>query len=84
MKLKIKVMIEIQTLTYMVLCDLENKFMVTKGERGWGGIKKEFEISRYKLLYIKSINNVLLYRTGNYIPYLIICHNGKEYIYAHN
>ena len=70
----------------MVLCDLENKFTVTKGERGGGGINKEFEISRYKLLYIKSINNVLLYRTGNYIQYPIIYYSGKEYmcIYAHN
>jgi len=32
----------------MVLCDLENKFTVTKGEMGGGGINKEFEISRYK------------------------------------
>ena len=32
--------------------DIENKFMVTKGERG-GGINLEFGINKYKLLYIK-------------------------------
>ena len=55
--------------------------------KGWGGITQEFGISRYKLLYIKQINNkVLLYSTGNYIQYLVITHNGKgyekEYIYV--
>ena len=30
---------------------IENKLMVTKGERGEGGINKEFGISRYKLQY---------------------------------
>ena len=33
------------------LTDIENKFMVTKGERAWGGINLEFGISRYKLFY---------------------------------
>ena len=38
-----------------------------------------FGISRYKLLYIKYINNkVLLYSTRNYIQYLVITYNGKE------
>ena len=46
----------------------------------WGGINYESWISRYKLLYIKYINNkVLLYSTGNYIQYPVINHNGKEY-----
>ena len=31
---------------------IENKFMVTKGEKR-GGINEEFRISRYTLLYIK-------------------------------
>ena len=45
------------------------------GEMDW-----EFGISRCKLLYIEWINNkVLLYSTGNYIQYLVINHNGKEY-----
>ena len=36
--------------------------------------------SRCKVLYIEWINNkVLLYRTGNYIQYPMINHNGKEY-----
>ena len=46
------------------LIDIENKLMVTKGERDKLG---------YKLLYIKYIGNKdLLYSTGNYILYLII------------
>ena len=33
-----------------------------------------------KLLYIGLINNkILLDSTGNYIQYLVIIHNGKEY-----
>ena len=40
----------------------------------------DFGISRCKLLYIGWINNkVLLYSTVNYIQYLVINHNGKEY-----
>ena len=36
---------------------------------------------KYKLLYIGWINNkVLLYSIGNYIQYLEISHNGKEYV----
>ena len=48
--------------------DIENKLMVTKGERReWEGINKKFEINTYTLLYIKQINNKdLLYSTGNY------------------
>ena len=39
----------------------------------------EFRISRRKLLYTERINNkVLLQSTGNYIPYPVINHNGKE------
>ena len=46
------------------LTDLENKLMVTKGER-WGvGINQEFGINIYALLYIKQVNNKdLLYST---------------------
>ena len=48
-----------------------------------GGINQEFRISRYKLLYIKQVNNKdLLYSIGNYIQYPVINHNGKDmYIY---
>ena len=60
-----------------------NLWLQTYGyQRGKGGrgINQEFWISRYKLLYIKQINNkVLLYSTGNYIQYLVITYNGKEY-----
>ena len=33
--------------------DIENKLMVTKGERRWRGISSEFGINRHTLLYIK-------------------------------
>ena len=48
---------------------------------GPGGEKDfQFGISRCKLVYIGRINNkVLLYSRGNYIQYLMINHNGKEY-----
>ena len=46
---------------------MENKLMVTKGEKT-GGINLKFEINRYRLLYTKQINNkYLLYSTGNCI-----------------
>ena len=51
-------------------------------QRGTGdrGINQEFGINRHTLLYIKSINNKgLMYSTGNYIQYLVIIYNGKEY-----
>ena len=53
-----------------------------------GGINQEFGINRYKLLYIKQINNKdLLYSTGNYVQYLVMIYNGKEseneYIYVY-
>ena len=42
--------------------------------------RKLFGIRRCKLLYVGWINNkVLLYSTGNYIQYLMINHNGKDY-----
>ena len=40
----------------------------------------EFGISRRKLLYIEWINNkVLLQNPEDYIQYLVINYNGKEY-----
>ena len=49
-------------------------------QSGKGRINQEFEINRYTLLYIKQINNKnLLYSTGNYIQYLVITYNGKEF-----
>ena len=55
---------------------------------GEGGINQEFGINRYTVPYIKWINNKdLLYNTGDYIQYLIITYNGKEfgeeYIYVY-
>ena len=51
-----------------------------QGGGDWGGMKWEVGVSRCKLLYIEWINNkVLLYSTENYIQYLMINHNGKEY-----
>ena len=45
-----------------------------------GGINWESGISRCELLHIEWINNkVLLYSPGNYIQYLMISHNEKEY-----
>ena len=42
----------------------------------------EWEVGfcRYKLLYVEWLNSkILLYSMGNYIQYLMINHNGKEY-----
>ena len=50
------------------------KFVGTHGE-----INEESGMNRYKLLYIKQVNNKgLLYSTGNYIQYLVTNYNGKE------
>ena len=50
-----------------------------QGGGGGGGRAWECGVSRCKL-YREWINNkVLLYRTGNYIQYPVINHNGKEY-----
>jgi len=61
-----------------ILTDIENKPVVAKGERVWGGMGWEFGISRCKLLHVGWINNkILLYNTGNYIQYPVKNHNGK-------
>ena len=53
--------------------------LLPRGRGAGGGKDWEFGISICKRLYIGWINNkVLLYRTGNYIQYLVINHNGKE------
>ena len=47
--------------------------MVTRGERDGGGINERFGISRFKLIYMKQVNNkLLLHSSRKYI-----------YIYAH-
>ena len=62
--------------------------MVAKAEEGGGGIDWKFGISRCKILHIGWINNkVLLCSTRNYIQYVVVNHNGKEYekkyVYIH-
>ena len=57
--------------------DVENKLMVTRGERG--GINWEIGIDTYTLLYIKQITNKdLLYSTGNSTQYSVMTYMGKE------
>ena len=47
----------------------ENKLMVNKGEKRWGGgINRETQIDTHTLLYIKyTTSKDLLYSTGNSI-----------------
>ena len=54
------------------LTDLENEFMVTRGE-GWGkGIDWEFGMDMYTLLYLKWVTNKdLLNSTGNSAQYYV-------------
>ena len=55
--------------------EIENRFMVAKGEGRGKGLDWEFGVSRCKPLHIEWLNNkVLLYSTGNYTG---IKHNGK-------
>ena len=50
---------------------IENKLMVTKGERG-GVIDWEFGTNMYTLLYLKWVTNRdLLYNTGNSAQYYV-------------
>ena len=59
------------------------------GTGGSRGMDWEFEISRFKLVYLEWINNkILSYSTRNYVQYPVINCNGKEqeknvYIYYH-
>ena len=51
-----------------------------QGTEEGGRMDWESGISRCRLFYMEWINNkALLYSTGNYIQYLIINHNRKEY-----
>ena len=55
--------------------DIENKFMVTKGERE-GRINYEFGIDIYTLIYIKEVTNKdLLYSTGDNTQWFVILSN---------
>ena len=52
---------------------MENKRMVTKGEREGGGINQEYGMNRYTLLHIKQVNNKdLVHSTENCIQRLVI------------
>ena len=53
-----------------------------RGGGSWGRDGAEAGVSGYKLSYTEWINKVLLCSTGNYIQYLMINHNGKEYMYV--
>ena len=58
-----------------------NKLLITKGRKG-RGINQELGIDRYTLLHIKQINSKVLlyiYNIGNYIQYLTVTYNGKEF-----
>ena len=56
------------------LRDIENKLMVTQGQRGGEGINQEFEMNKYALLYIKQSTNKDLQMIQN----LVITYKGKE------
>ena len=63
--------------------DIENRIVVAKVEGGGerDGMGWEAGVSRCKLLYTEWVNNrVIPYSTENYIQYLMITHNGKEYL----
>ena len=45
-----------------------------------GGMGLDFGISRYKLLHVGCIKQVLMYSTENYLQYPVENHNGKEKI----
>ena len=54
--------------------DIENRLVAAKGEGVGGGMESEVGVST-------CINNkVLPYSTENYTQYLMINHNGKEYL----
>ena len=54
--------------------------MVAREEGDGGEMDWDFGISRFKLFYMRWINNkVLLYSTGNYIHIPVINHDGQEY-----
>ena len=59
---------------------LRRDLWLPRGRGSGGRVGCQFGISRCNLLSIEWINNKgLLCSTGNYIQYLVINHNGKEY-----
>ena len=68
--------------TSQLISRTENKFMLTKGERGVGRvINQQVGINIYILLYIKQITNKdLLQSTENYTQYFVITCKGKKHV----
>ena len=61
------------------LTDIENKPMVTKGEgeRDKLGVRDlQMHTTTYKM---GKQQGFTIYRTGNYIQYLVITYNGREF-----
>ena len=60
--------------------DLENGFMVARGEGSRKGIVRGFRIDMYTLLYLKWITNkALLYSTGNSAQCYVAAWMGEEF-----
>ena len=53
------------------ITDMENRFVVARGKEGGRGMDGELRLGRCKLSHLEWISNeVLLYRTGNYVSLL--------------
>ena len=58
--------------------DMENRFVVAKGEGGESEMDWKFGVSRCKLLHLEWISDeILLYSTEIYIQSLGIEHDGR-------
>ena len=56
--------------------DMENRFVVAKGEGEGSGMDWEFGVSRCKLLHLEWISNEVLL---NYVQSLAMEHDGRYY-----
>ena len=57
---------------------MENRLVIARGQGRGSGMDGEFRVIRCKLIDLEWISNeVLLYRTGNYIQSLVIEHDGR-------
>ena len=67
------------------LTGIENKLMVTKGERGGRDKLGVWDLQIHTIIYKIGKQQDLLYSSGNYTQYLVITYNGKiskkEFIY---
>ena len=60
------------------LTDIENKLVVTEGDRGGSGMNWEYGVGRGKLSHLEWISiEVILCSTGNYIQSLGINQDGR-------